>query len=104
MAGRWRGRRLDELISNHDYSKTFYKTPFPSETANHWLFAAVPLTRLMPLAPRLDLMIMRQNGSITHNLRTIVLDPQGRIHRLLDGNTWTPQQLADDLLEAACKP
>lgn len=78
-----------------------YAAAYRGETTNHWLFAAVPLTQLMPLAPRLDLMILHQNGSITHNLRTIVLDPQGRIHRLFDGNPWTPQQLAASLLEAA---
>jgi len=80
-----------------------YAGIYRGETTNHWLFAAVPLKELMPLAPRLDLMILRQNGSISHNLRTIVLDPQGRIHRLFDGNGWTPEQLADALLEATRK-
>ena len=77
-----------------------YAAAYRGDITNYWLFAAVPLTQLMPLAPRLDLMIMRQNGSITHNLRTIVLDPRGRIHQLFDGNTWTPGQLAASLLEA----
>jgi len=81
-----------------------YAAAYRGDITNYWLFAAVPLTQLMPLAPRLDLMIMRQNGSITHNLRTIVLDSQGRIHRLFDGNTWTPEQLAAALLEAARQP
>jgi protein SCO1/2 len=78
-----------------------YAGIYRGENTNHWLFAAVPMNQLMPVAPRLDLMIMRQNGSISHNLRTIVLDPQGRIHRLFDGNTWLPQQLAAALIEAA---
>jgi len=77
-----------------------YAAAYRGDNPDHWLFAAVPLNQLMPLAPRLDLMIMRQNGSITHNLRTIVLDPRGRIHQLFDGNTWTPGQLAASLLEA----
>ena len=42
-----------------------------------------------------DLMVMRQGGNISHNLRTVVLDPQGRIYRQFNGNEWTPQQLAD---------
>ncbi len=78
-----------------------YASSYRGANASHWLFAAVPLNQLMPLAPRLDLMIMRQNGSISHNLRTIILDSQGRIHRLFDGNNWTPQQLAEALIEAA---
>jgi cytochrome oxidase Cu insertion factor (SCO1/SenC/PrrC family) len=40
---------------------------------------------------------------MSHNLRTVVLDPQGRIFRQLDGNQWTPQQLADAILLAAHK-
>jgi protein SCO1 len=81
-----------------------YAAVYRGANPNHWLFAAVAMNQLMPVAPRLDLMIMRQNGGISHNLRTLVLDPQGRIHRLFDGNTWTPRQLADALIEAAREP
>src|SRR5208283_2339775 len=50
--------------------------------SNHWLFAAAPSNSLARLAPGLDLMIMRIGGNImSHNLRTVVLDPQGRIYR-----------------------
>jgi cytochrome oxidase Cu insertion factor (SCO1/SenC/PrrC family) len=38
---------------------------------------------------------------VTHNLRTVVLDPQGRIFRQFDGNQWTPQELADAIVCAA---
>ncbi len=81
-----------------------YAGIYRGETTNHWLFAAVAKSQLAALAPRLDLMIMRQNGSISHNLRTVVLDPQGRIQHLFDGNDWTPQELADALREAARQP
>jgi protein SCO1/2 len=69
---------------------------------NRWLFAVAPTSTLAGLAPRLDLMIMRDGENImSHNLRTVVLDPQGRIFRQLDGNQWTPQELADAILQAA---
>jgi protein SCO1/2 len=69
---------------------------------NRWLFAAAPTNTLAHLAPQLDLMIMRDGDNImSHNLRTVVLDPQGKISRQLDGNQWTPQQLADAILQAA---
>jgi len=69
--------------------------------ADRWLFAAMPTNVLVSIAPKLDLMVVSEGGSITHNLRTVVLDPQGRIYRQLDGNQWTPQQLADAMLAAA---
>lgn len=69
---------------------------------NRWLFAVASTNTLSGLAPRLDLMVMRDGDSImSHNLRTVVLDPQGHIFRQLDGNQWTPQQLADAILQAA---
>jgi protein SCO1/2 len=68
---------------------------------NHWLFAVASTNTLALLAPKVDLMFWRENGSITHNLRTVVLDARGRIFRQFDGNDWTPQQLADAIREAA---
>jgi protein SCO1/2 len=72
--------------------------------ASHWLFAVASTGVLTNLAPRLDLMIMHEGNSISHNLRTIVLDPNGIIYRQLDGNEWTPKELADAVLEAAQLP
>jgi len=78
-----------------------YALAYRGTNAAHWLFAFAPALTLSDLAPRLDLMVMRQGGNISHNLRTVVLDPQGRIYRLFDGNQWTPRELADAILEAA---
>ena len=68
---------------------------------HHWLFASAPTNTLAVLAPALDLMVLREGSSISHNLRTVVLDPQGRIYRQFDGNQWTPDQLANAVREAA---
>jgi protein SCO1/2 len=79
-----------------------YANFYRNDNADRWLFAAAPMSSLAQLAPRLDLMVNREaGGSISHNLRTVVLDPQGRIHRQFDGNLWTPAQLADAVIEAA---
>ena len=84
-----------QMLSNY---AGFYR----GADADRWIFAAAPTNTLASLAPRLDLMVMRQDGNImSHNLRTVVLDPQGKIFRQLDGNQWTPQQLADAILAAA---
>ena len=79
-----------------------YANLYRDGDTNRWLFAAAPANTLSGLAPRLDLMIMRDGDNImSHNLRTVVLDPQGKIFRQLDGNQWTSQQLADAILQAA---
>jgi protein SCO1/2 len=68
---------------------------------DRWLFAVADLPTLRDLAPRLDLRMTKEAGSISHNLRTVVLDPSGRIHRQFDGNRWTPAELAAAVAEAA---
>lgn len=79
-----------------------YAAFYRRDNADRWLFAAAPAKALATLAPELDLMFAREEGgSISHNLRTVVLDPQGRLHRQFDGNQWTPEMLAEALLEAA---
>ena len=84
-----------EVLSN-------YGSVYRGDDADRWLFASASEKTLANLAPNLDLMIMRENGNIMeHGLRTVVLDAQGRIFRQLDGNKWTPQELANAILEAA---
>ncbi|MGH7993957.1 MAG: copper-binding protein [Limisphaerales bacterium] len=78
-----------------------YAAAFRGTNAAHWLFADATTNTLARLAPRLGLMVMRQGDNISHNLRTVVLDPQGRLFRQFNGNQWTAQQLADALLAAA---
>jgi protein SCO1/2 len=76
---------------------------YRGDDTNKWLFAAASTNVLANLAPRLDLMVVHEGESISHNLRTVVLDTNGRIFRQFDGNTWTPQELADAIAKAAGK-
>lgn len=79
-----------------------YAGIYRHDNADRWLFAAAPLKVLATLAPALNLMFAREaGGSISHNLRTVVLNPQGRLHRQFDGNAWTPEALAESMIEAA---
>jgi protein SCO1/2 len=78
-----------------------YAEVYRGDDTNRWLFAAAGTNVLADAALRLDLMVMRQGDNISHNLRTVVLDPRGRIYKQLDGNQWTPQQLAEAMAQAA---
>src|SRR5208282_5567833 len=80
---------------------TRYANFYRGVDTNRWLFAVASTNTLAGIAPRLDLMVMRNSMGVTHNLRTVVLDPQGRIFREFDGNDWTPQELADAIVSAA---
>ncbi len=88
--------QLDQPVVLSAYAGVYRGTD-----TNRWLFAVAPTNTLASLAPRLDLLFWRENGSITHNLRTVVLDPSGHITRQFDGNDWTPEDLADAIRQAA---
>jgi cytochrome oxidase Cu insertion factor (SCO1/SenC/PrrC family) len=36
---------------------------------------------------------------ITHNLRTAIVDADGKLAKLYTGNDWTPEQILKDLRE-----
>ena len=44
--------------------------------------------------------IRRAPIDITHNLRTAVIDPDGRLVKVHNGNSWTPTELVADLSAA----
>jgi len=78
-----------------------YASFYRGTNADRWQFAVAPTNTLRALAPKLDFRFWRDNGVLSHNLRTVVLDPAGKISRQLDGNDWTPAQLAAALRAAA---
>lgn len=81
-----------------------YGNLYREDNSDRWLFAVASSEVLDDLASRVDLLISRDSdSSISHNLRTVVLDREGRIHRQFDGNQWSPAALAESLLEAARK-
>ena len=80
-----------------------YAYSYRGGITNQWLFAAAPTNVLAALAPQLDFRFGNQEGSFQHNLRTVVLDTQGRLHRSFEGNKWTAEELADAIAEAALR-
>jgi protein SCO1/2 len=44
--------------------------------------------------------IRERDGTITHNLRTAIVDPSGKVFAILDNNAWTADDLARGLKEA----
>lgn len=56
-----------------------------------------------PLAKAFGIAVMRGDPSkaeIVHNLRTLVLDPNGRVASVLSGNQWKPEELLEALRAA----
>jgi protein SCO1/2 len=100
-----------ELLSisfDADYDRpdalTSFAAAYRDDNADRWLFASASPATLAQLASPLGLLVMGQGLGISHNLRTVVVDPEGRLFRQFNDNLWTPRQLADAILAAARQP
>jgi len=80
---------------------TRYAYSYRGKNVDRWLFAAAPTNVMASFVSQLDFRFANEGGSFLHNLRTVVLDPQRRIHRQFDGNKWKAEELAQAMADAA---
>lgn len=67
----------------------------------HWDFASTNDAALRLLGDAVGLEYrVAANGSIDHNLRTVVVDSAGRIQKIFRGNSWTAQELVAEMIRA----
>jgi protein SCO1/2 len=81
-----------------EYGAPFQKTTPPF---THWTLASGTEEAIRTLGTGLGLDYVEESRSFTHNLRTAVVDPEGKLVRLLRGNDWTPEELVAELEAAA---
>lgn len=66
-----------------------------------WRFATAEASAVDRFAAAFGVNVIREkDGTITHNLRTAVLDPSGRVTAILDNNAWQADDLARELKAA----
>ena len=70
----------------------------------HWNFLTGDLVEITAIAEQFGQMFWRDQGSLNHNLRTVVVDATGRVQKIFQGNTWTSVELAAELAAAARVP
>jgi protein SCO1 len=80
-----------------------YAKNYRHDNPDHWLFGTASPKTLAEIGAPLGLMIMNQGNSMAHNLRTVVLDANGRVFYQFNDNSWTPSQLAEVMQEALKK-
>ncbi len=68
---------------------------------NLWTFATAGEDEIEAFARQFDLILVREKGSISHNLRTVVVDPEGNISAVLPDNKWEAAELVAAMEEAA---
>ncbi|MEW6320581.1 MAG: SCO family protein [Acidobacteriota bacterium] len=66
-----------------------------------WRFATAPAPVVDRFAAAFGVNVVREaDRTITHNMRTAVVGPDGRLIALYDGGDWTAARLVDDLARA----
>ncbi len=66
-----------------------------------WRFATAPEAVVDRFAAEFGVNVIREaDTTITHNLRTVVVGPDGRVAAAYSGNDWTAQALMADLRRA----
>lgn len=65
-----------------------------------WIFATSSEDALRKIGATIGLESSVTEGRIDHNLRTAVIDSDGRLRHVFRGNAWTPQELAAELRSA----
>lgn len=66
-----------------------------------WRFATAPRERVDRFAASFGVSVIREHDrTITHNMRTAVLAPGGRVAVIHDGAEWTASSLVEDLRNA----
>jgi len=65
-----------------------------------WTFAVTKHDELTRMSNWFGLQVRMKDGLVDHNLRTVVIDAEGRVQHVFAGNAWTPQELAWELKKA----
>lgn len=73
------------------YSQSYHPDP------THWSFATAADETIRKLGGMFGLAYSRDGALFSHNVRTVVVDVQGRVHAVFNNNEWKPVELADAL-------
>jgi protein SCO1/2 len=72
-----------------------------SRSSNHWQLATGTPEQIRDICEFFGLQYWPESGQIVHSLRTVVIDPAGRITHVDPGNAWKPSGLIAELERAA---
>lgn len=69
----------------------------------HWSYLTGAISEIDAIAEQLGVVFTRvaENMDWTHNLRTVVIGPDGRLRKIFPGNQWRPEQVSRAMIEAA---
>jgi protein SCO1/2 len=67
----------------------------------HWNFLTGDLIDITAISEQFGQMFWREEGALSHNLRTAVVDAAGRVQKIFEGNKWTSDELVAEMIKGA---
>ena len=94
---------FDSDFDTPDILKT-YGEQFKKNSSNWSLAGASNSTTIRSIGEAVGLQFAKSQSAIySHNLRTVVLDPQGRITKIFMDESWKPEELVAEMKKVAGK-
>lgn len=75
---------------------------YQDETFSHWEFASGTKDQVKGVAQFFGLRYFAENDQIVHGLRTVIINPDGKVTKVYRGNEWKPDEVLKEL-EAVAK-
>jgi len=70
---------------------------YQNETFAHWEFAGGTNEQVKEIAQFFGLTYFPQEDQIIHALRTVIVNPDGRVRRIYGGNDWKPEDVVEEM-------
>ena len=77
---------------------------YQNETFAHWEFATGTKDQVKEIAQYFGLQYYPKNDQIIHALRTVIINPEGKVAKIYTGNEWKPEEVVEDKKSAAITP
>jgi protein SCO1/2 len=73
---------------------------YQNETFAHWDFAGGSAEQVKEIATYFGLTYFPEKDQIIHALRTVIVNPDGKIAKIYSGNEWKPEEVVSELQKA----
>jgi len=70
---------------------------YQNETFAHWEFAGGTTDQVKKIAEYFGLTYFPENDQIIHALRTVIINPDGKVAKIYTGNEWKPEEVVAEI-------
>ena len=70
---------------------------YQNETFAHWEFATGTSEQVKEIAGFFGLTYFPEKDQIIHSLRTVIVNPDGKVAKVYSGNEWKPEEIVEEI-------